>query len=391
MRILQISQKPPCPTVDGGCVAMADLAKLIAQSGHKISLFTLFSSKHPYVSEAFPTNIYNDIFAHQVNSEPTTFGAFAALLNQKNYITDRFSSQSAERDLEVILKKEHFDLILLESTFSCVFLELIRKHSKAKIILRSHNIEHVLWEKRLSQSSMWQKWMMRGWVNNFEQEEKSLWKEVDAILSISQYEASEIRKHTPMPVEYFPTSMTIKVNTEAIPSSFYFLGAMDWAPNREAMDWFAKEVWPLFHARNPKVKFHVAGKGLLPNDFRNVEGWTNNGFVDSTEKFLSDKGTLINPLRTGQGIRIKALEAISLGKAIISTKIGMDGLPFVASEHFLQAETKEDFIRQMEYALSHTNDLKEMVSRAQQTAVQHFSTEKLSQKLEGFFLGITKP
>jgi polysaccharide biosynthesis protein PslH len=391
MKILQISQKPPYPTVDGGCVAMADLAKLIVQSGHKISLFTLFCSKHPFEKKAFPANIYSEIFAHQVDSEPSIFGAFAALFKHKNYITDRFRSQSAEQNLEVLLKKEHFDMILLESTFSGVFLDVSRKHSKAKIILRSHNIEHVLWKKRLSQSSMWQKWMVRGWVNNFEQLEKRLWKEVDAILSISQDEASEIRKHTPKQVEYFPASMTINVNTEAIPSSFYFLGAMDWGPNREALDWFAREVWPLFHARNPQVMFHLAGKGLLPSDYRTVDGWVNNGFVESTEDFLCDKGILINPLRTGQGIRIKALEAIALGKAIISTKIGMDGLPFVAGEHFLLAETKEDFVRQMEYALRHSNDLKEMAGKAQKAALQHFSKEKLSQKLEGFFISITKP
>lgn len=390
MKILQISQKPPYPTVDGGCVAMADIAKLVALRDYSISLFTLFSKKHPYIKEAFPEGLYKEVFAHQVNSEPTTLGAIKSLLNGKNYITERFRDSAVERSLISVLDKEHFDIIILESTYTGLFIDLIRKHSKAKIVLRSHNIEHELWKKRHLGLSFLKKMLMRNWVDRFEMEEKKLWKDVDAVLSINQEEGIEIQKHSKAQVEYFPISVEVHGNARMPSSNFYFLGAMDWEPNLEALDWFCREVWPGFIEQNPNALFHLAGKGLLHSDYKNLKGIVNHGFVESTSKFLSDKGILINPLRTGQGIRVKALEAIASGKAIISTVKGMEGLPFMAGEHYLQAESAAEFISQMEYVQANPHLLQEMVQKAQQTAAHHFSPEALGRKLSGTFHDILK-
>lgn len=390
MKILHLSHKPPFPTVDGGCLAMADLAQLLKKSGNQLSLFSLCSAKHPFVPSAFPAELYQNISIHLLNSEASKLGAFGAFLLGNNYITERFRNFSIEKELKALLERESFDIVILESSYTGIFLNLIRSSSKAKIVLRSHNIEHRLWQKRLEQLGFAERRLMKPWTRKFEREERMLWKSVDAILSISEPEQKEIENSSSTPTFYLPTSVRIETETAKTKIAFYFLGAMDWEPNRLAMSWFCKVIWPIFQKRNPDFRFHIAGKGLSEDEFSEIEGIVNHGFVPDAEAFLADKQVLINPLKTGQGIRIKALEAIGKGKAIISTLIGMEGLPFLAGEHYLEAETSEDFVAKMELAIENPKDVHEMVRRAQKVAIKHFSGEHLSNKLQDILRSTTK-
>jgi polysaccharide biosynthesis protein PslH len=391
MKILQLSHKPPFPTVDGGCLAMADLARLISKSGHNLSLFSLSSSKHPFISSAFPKDLYQNVSVHRIESEPSKIGAIGALLFGINYITERFRNTSIEKELKVLLERESYEIVLLESSYTGVFLNLIRSCSNAKVILRSHNIEHLLWQKRIGQFGPAQHLMMKQWTRRFEKEEKSLWKNVDAILSISEQEQSEIEKFTSAPVYYLPSTVRFEAGTFQTPTSFYFLGAMDWEPNRQALEWFCREIWPVFQKRNPDIIFHIAGKGLKANEYVEIKGIVNHGFVPDASAFLSDQQILINPLKTGQGIRIKALEAIGKGKVIISTGAGMEGLPFSPGEHYLKADTKQEFIDQMEFAKSNREAVQDMAVKAQSVAELLFSEDILAQKLEVTFQKLLKP
>jgi glycosyltransferase involved in cell wall biosynthesis len=296
-----------------------------------------------------------------------------------------------EQQLRSLLVREQFDLVILESSYTGVFLDLIRNCSKAKVILRSHNIEHQLWRKRINQFHFLQRRMMRRWVKMFEKEEINLWRKVDAIISISQPEQGKISSQSSVPVYYIPSSVHMESASHFSVPAFYFIGAMDWEPNREAMNWFLSEIWPAFYKRNPHVAFHLAGKGLSIDEYSEIRGLVNHGFVRNSDEFLQDKHILINPLRTAQGIRIKALEAVGKGKVIISTQVGMEGLPFLPGNHYLRADSVDEFVSQMEFVLHHKAAVLELAENAQKVAQLHFSEEILVQKLEETFQSFSKP
>ena len=106
----------------------------------------------------------------------------------------------------------------------------------------------------------------------------------------------------------------------------FHLGAMDWGPNREGIEWFLTSVWPTLVARHPGTEFHLAGKGLDPTVYAHIPGVVNHGEVPDAESFSTEFDLLVVPLLRGAGIRVKIVEAMAKGIPVATTGKGVAGL-----------------------------------------------------------------
>ena len=133
----------------------------------------------------------------------------------------------------------------------------------------------------------------------------------------------------------------------------YHIGAMDWLPNAEGINWFLKEAWPQIHQLHPEFTFHFAGRKMSESFMKaNIAGVKCYGEVPDANAFIADKKILIVPLRSGGGIRVKILEAMAMGKIVISTTIGMQGIDAIPGTHFLEVNTPHQFSEAINWVLS---------------------------------------
>jgi glycosyltransferase involved in cell wall biosynthesis len=122
-----------------------------------------------------------------------------------------------------------------------------------------------------------------------------------------------------------------------------YQGGMDWHPNRDAVEHFAAAILPALRRRAPEAVFRVAGRGPDPAFRRRMEraGVAFTGTVPDMRAEIARAAVCVVPLRIGSGTRLKILEAAAMGKAIVSTALGAEGLEFTDGEEILIADDPE--------------------------------------------------
>jgi glycosyltransferase involved in cell wall biosynthesis len=129
-------------------------------------------------------------------------------------------------------------------------------------------------------------------------------------------------------------------------NTLVYSGGMDWYPNRDAVWHFATEILPRVRREIPQVEFLVAGRNP-PARFRRrlerIPGVRFTGTVPDMKAVIGEASLAVVPLRIGSGTRLKILEAAALGKAVVSTSVGAEGLSFVPGEEIMMADDAGQF------------------------------------------------
>ncbi|MBK7964297.1 MAG: glycosyltransferase [Bacteroidetes bacterium] len=134
------------------------------------------------------------------------------------------------------------------------------------------------------------------------------------------------------------------INKEPNPTLVFHIGAMDWLPNIEGIEWFFEKVWPIVKAKFPAAQLALAGK-KMPESIKAYQSNSIevNDFVTDNIAFIGNGGIMIVPLFSGSGMRVKIVEGMAMQKAIVTTSIGAEGIAGVDGRDFLIGNTAEEF------------------------------------------------
>lgn len=386
MKVFHFSNKPPFPSKDGGCIAISDiLDALISASDLEVFHFTLATQKHPFNREAYPDhwNGKIEIEAAYINTKPDVFNALKSLIMKTSYNVERFYNKAAEKKIKSILDQNQFDTAILESIYLLPYLHLF-KNKGLKVIVRTHNAEHQIWESMAKNStSILKKWYFNQLTKQLKAYEESECAKVDGIISITEEDADFFKKAVPhVSTISLPTSFEVSETPQDYSlNDFYFLGAMDWSPNNEGIQWFLKEVIP--NGFNGENKFYLAGRRLKKDQFQHPDV-KNIGEVKDAKDFICRHGICIIPLHSGSGIKIKLLENMSLGKPIITTSEGIRGVNVTHMKEVLIANTPEEFKKQMDLLQSDIELRKELGKNAKAFIQENFNEKVLTKRLIEF-------
>lgn len=167
-----------------------------------------------------------------------------------------------------------------------------------------------------------------------------------------------------------------------------FIGGLDWLPNQEGLEWFITKVWHKILNIHPNAELHIAGRNCDDNlqtqikTFKNVIFY---GEVPSSKEFLAAHSILIVPLFSGSGIRVKIIEGMAMGKAIVTTSVGAEGIPIENKKHAFIADSIEDFADAINLLIKNPNLINQIGNNARELAKEHFSLEKLTDDLLDFY------
>jgi glycosyltransferase involved in cell wall biosynthesis len=352
MNVLQICSKMPFPPYDGGSIAMNSITQGLIAQGHTVKVFAISTFKHP-INEVKLDKQYRlktDFESVFIDTSVKPIAAFINLFTNDSYNIARFYSPNFEKRLIEILKKQKFDIIQLESLFVAPYVEVIRKYSTAKIILRAHNVEYVIWERLAKNTANpLKKWYLHLLANRLKAYEINMLNKYDAIASITEVDRLQFQKDgCKLPIMNVPFGidlMNIQIDSavQEFPGVFH-LGSMDWIPNAEGIKWILEKVWLKVLEKNPDLKLYLAGRNmpqwLLDYKMKNV---IIVGEVDNSKLFINSKSIMLVPLFSGGGMRVKIIEGMAYGKTIISTSIGAEGIVCEHGENIMIANDENAF------------------------------------------------
>jgi glycosyltransferase involved in cell wall biosynthesis len=383
MNILQLCNKVPFPPKDGGCIAMNALTQGLIKEGNKVKILAINTKKHFVDVTELPDDyrLSTRIEAVFVDTEIKVTDAFLNLFSNKSYNVERFYSVEFENKLIAVLQAESFDIIQLESLYVSMYVSTIRKYSTAKIVLRAHNVEHLLWERNAQlASNPLKKAYLKLLAKRLKNYEVNSLSGLDAIVTITKVDALYFKNAgylKPLITAPFGIDLNgseVTTIAEEFPSVFH-IGAMDWQPNIEGVNWFLINVWDKVIREHPELKLYLAGRSMNTGDLEklNKPNVIIVGEVENAKKFICSKGIMIVPLLSGGGMRVKIIEGLSLGKTIITTTIGIEGIECGNNKNCIVANTPNEFVAAISKCINDKSFYMSVGKNAKLLAFEHFN------------------
>lgn len=350
LRVLLLSSKPAFPTLDGGCKATASMLQLLHEAGCHVDVLSLSTYKHPFSLSAFPPpwNRAERCIPLPVDTRFRPLDVAALLFSSSCYQVQRFR-RFARPDMAKVqawLNERRYDIVVWDSIYSMAVVEDLRFEGNPRQIARIHNVEHHI--SRFLHLPSWIQGVLKGEQKRLEAFELRCWNRVDEVWAMTTEDATQVSERVTTLVRCL--AVPIKVEPRDWPTAplrFFHLGAMDWKPNVQGLEWVLAEVWPLVLAVRPEAELHLAGRGFPHGFAQGIPGVVVHGEVESAEAFTAQHHVLVVPVFEGSGIRIKTIEAALQGRMVISTSKGAAGLPDSVRGQIRLADTAEDMAKQM--------------------------------------------
>ncbi len=353
MKILQLCKKFPYPLKDGESIAITYLSNALHDLGCEITLLSMNTSKHYMDISELPAdfNHYKEIHVSALDNSLNPVAAFKNLFSRDSYHVSRFVSPDFSNKLIELLKVNDYDVVQLETLYLAPYIDVIKEHSSAIITMRAHNIEFEIWERITSNTKyLLKKWYLKFLTGKLKRYELENLNKYDYLIAVSDrdllkfkslgYKNGVMSSPIGLDIRNYNTGLN-KVTSDDI----CFIGALDWMPNMEGLMWFIENVWPELHQKFPEIKLHVAGRNAPPSLMSlQIPNIVMHGEVSDAISFMDKYGMMVVPLFSGSGMRVKILEGMALGKVIITTEMGKEGIHAEDGIHLLEASDVPTFI-----------------------------------------------
>jgi glycosyltransferase involved in cell wall biosynthesis len=265
-------------------------------------------------------------------------------------------------------------------------------------VLFTHNVEGEIYDRhaRVATNPLMRR-VMRDQAAKMARFERSLLPRFTGVIAVAERDRDFFATHygapgasvipTGVDLDYFTWTPTPAV-AEADGGTIVFTGAMDWLANIDGVEFFMDEAWPLITQARPRARCVIVGRSPPPALVERARArgiaWTFTGYVDDVRPYVRDANVFVIPLRVGGGTRIKVYEAMALGCPVVSTPLGVEGLPVVAGRDVM-VESRAEAMARSVLALLADDPLRDRVSRD----ARRFVEEGMSSRVAaGVFEGI---
>ncbi len=274
----------------------------------------------------------------------------------------RLRSEALENRLVSLLSEgqsvnEPYDIVQIEGLELAYLLPAIKLSSpNTKIVLDQHNAETLIQSRSHSADKQdikrWPKALYsKIQAGRLEQYESWACQNADWVTVVSQSDRHHLLQLIPdIKTSIVPNSIDVdeyreKCSIEGIPFDILFTGKMDYRPNVDSAIWFAQAIWPIIRKARPTTTWAIVGQKPTSNIQRlnDLNGVTVTGYVKEVAPYMAGAKVFVLPFRVGSGTRLKMIEAMAAGKAIVSTEVGAEGYGFQNNEELIMADEPKQF------------------------------------------------
>lgn len=401
MKVLFLCKKFPYPLKDGESIAISNLCKELKTMGCDISLLCMNTTKHYMDPQALPAayDYFTKIHHVDIDNSVTPWKAMASIVSGESFHIRRFNSNVFREKLIEVLQSEQFDIIQLETLYLAPYVDTIRKYSKARIVMRAHNVEHEIWERITNNTTTkLRKWYLGYLTRKLREYEIEQFPVYDYLITLTERDLKKFKEQgyingaSAAPIGFDAGMYPYSPATFGKNMSLCFIGSLDWTPNLEGLNWFLTNCWPIIHKKWPQVQFHIAGRNT-PISLKKLRlpNVTVHGEVSNAVEFISKHSAMVVPLFSGSGMRVKIVEGMVMGKLIITTSLGKEGIDGKHMEHLLVANDVNGFMEAIQYCINQPEESMMIGRNAQKKATEQFDGHQAAvrimeiyQKLMGY-------
>ncbi len=344
MRILFLALQLPAPAENGLRQRTAAMLRALRAAGHEVVLLAAAGPDRLQNSDREQMRAWcRDWEVMTLPAARLSGGSWGqrwiAWRKDQAYAVRRFQSSLLRAHVQSWLDRERFDAVWCETPYMAESLPA----RIPPLIINSHNIEYKILERYLTiERRCWRRYYARHELRRLRRWEGGTLARARLIFACSELECRQIRawlssSAQPPRVAYAPNivdpwPVTIPFPAPASePARLIFVGGLNWLPNRDAVEWFARNVWPRVHAVHPESEWWVVGQpgpARWQRHWRHMQGLRFLGRVENVRECMAQASVVLAPLRVGAGTRLKILEAASLARTVVATTIGAEGLHF---------------------------------------------------------------
>jgi len=382
-KVLILSNKLPYPSDDGSSIAMARLLETLVMKELDLHYFAINTDKHckdVEISKAHQPNVTFEAYAW--NTSPKVSTALGNLATNLPYHVSRFYIPTLLLRLEAF-ETDSFHTVILEGAFMGMYVSEAKRIGE-QTILRAHNLEHEIWQRLAeNEKNPMKRWYLKLQSSRLQRFECKLSQAVDQIWSISEKDQQWFESHTPaasfIPTTVLPTSGPSNIQ----PLRCHHLGALDWAPSIQGLQWFITEIWPQVLHSVPQAEFHIAGNNPPENfQFPKDQNIFFHGRVADATTFTHDHGISVIPLLAGSGMRIKILQNCAAAVPSISTAIGAEGIYTKDSKEVIIVDSASEFIEALVELVQQPERALALGKLAQEDILNRFGMQPTLQRIE---------
>jgi polysaccharide biosynthesis protein PslH len=352
MKILWVKAGGLVPPDTGGKIRSYNILRELARQ-HSVTFFSFYAAHaddvHPELDKLFEHVVCVPLNLPAAKSAREMLDYAIGLVSSEPYGISKFCRAEVRRRLRALLDHQTYDVIV------CDFMAaagVIPWDSPISKVLFTHNVEAAIWRRHYEVASnpLWKAVSWMEW-RKMENAERHYLRVADQVLTVSETDRDAFSHILdPAKLSVIPTGVDIDyfqpMAVQENQDSLVFTGSMDWLPNEDAIFYFVESILPLVAERYPRVSLEVVGRKPSRRLQSLVEKRKNvrlTGWVEDIRPYVARGSVCIVPLRIGGGTRLKIFEAMAMGKAVVSTSVGAEGLPVSSGENILLADTPKDF------------------------------------------------
>ncbi len=386
MRILMLTPALPYPAHQGGALRNYGLIYGLHHAGHEITLLSFaHDTSQPVPEPLTKLCVRVERVLAPVRSKVQRLRDLG--FSSQPDLALRLASDAFRQCLAAALQSQVYDLIQFEGLEMAGYLPTVRQHQPgAKLCYDAHNAEyrlqHVIYTVDRHIPARWPSaaysFVQARRIARFE---RAVCQQVDCVLAVSEEDAAALRPfRDDQTVAVIPNGIfTDQYNRQPErlnlgPHVLTFTGKMDYRPNVDAMLWFTAEVLPLVREHIPDVRLYIVGQKPHPQleALRDDDQIALTGWVNDVTPFLHATDVYVAPLRMGSGTRLKILEAMAAGCAIVSTSLGAAGLPKEAHQVMHIADSAPEMAHHIITLLNHAPQRTALGEAAHKLVKSHY-------------------
>lgn len=393
LKILFLSQRFLFPMDTGGKIRTG---KILEQLKHRASLTVISNVESPKDDQYLPEmQRLCDKFipVPWKEMERYTLKFYLKLLVQSfsRYPINVLNDYSTDLEKAVLneLKNEQYDLAICDFLQST--LNFRNVDSGIPTLLFQHNVEADITRRHLERAENIVEKIFWGLQHRrMLRHEGEMCRKFDGTVAVSATDKQRMEEYysatrvfdipTGVDTDFFQPNPEIEEKQQLV-----FTGSMDWLPNEDAMIYFIESVLPLIQKEAPQTSLVIVGRKPTPAIQKLIEGRSDitlTGWVEDTRPYIAESAVFIVPIRIGGGTRMKIYEALAMGKAMVSTSVGAEGLPLEHGKHIFFADTEQDFARHTLQLLRDGELRRKMGTTARDYVYRNFRWERVAEVFE---------
>jgi glycosyltransferase involved in cell wall biosynthesis len=378
---LVISPEAPFPLSGGGSMRSASLFHYLGEH-YRLDVIAFREPGAPDPAAAFPEGLarQTSVIDLPYHSRAPLARAARNLLRYARGrvpLTDRFAGFGPR--LSQFLRGRRYDLAIIEHFWCAPYQREIEQHA-GRVVLDLHNVESVLLE-RMALTAAWPASMALNRFARLCREAERRWlPRFPLLLVTSPEDARFIERISPGAVTRVHPNTIPLVPQPDLPEEplLVFSGNMEYPPNRSAVRYFRRRVWPLLRKRWPDLRWRLVGKN--PRAVADCAAGDPRieiaGPVEDAISALARARVVVAPLLAASGTRVKILEAWAAGRAVVSTTLGAEGLPARDGEHLLVADSPSAFAAAVSRLLASPDERRVLGRAGRNLFEQHFTWQQ---------------